>query len=37
MKRANGVREYEDKDIGNLSLVTTLKTVGFNMIISIGY
>lgn len=30
VKRINGVREYEDKDIRHLSMIITLKDVGFS-------
>ncbi|MHC1681492.1 MAG: MerR family transcriptional regulator [Clostridiaceae bacterium] len=31
VKRVNGIREYEDKDIERLSMIITLKNVGFNI------
>lgn len=30
VKRVNGIREYEDKDIRNLSVIITLKNAGFS-------
>lgn len=31
VKRVNGIREYEDKDIDGLSMIITLKNLGFDI------